>query len=161
MRQLAIAWSAAIFVGALLLVLTSTRFTTTVSTDAYYRQPGFFPAICLSLVALLALLSLVRALKRREIATDEELAGTVPRLGVIVPMGLLFAGYIVIVPWIGYLASTVVFCLGALAASRTPRWGYAVSLIILAVLLHLGFESYMDVWFPESSLAASMSGPAK
>ncbi len=96
LSQLAIAWSAAIFVGALLLVLTSTRFTTTVSSDAYYRQPGFFPAIL-----ALSAGGFVRRAPRAalwqgsfDIAADEELVGTRAAVaGFMAPLVIGFRGY--------------------------------------------------------------------
>ncbi|OGP19259.1 MAG: hypothetical protein A2038_09170 [Deltaproteobacteria bacterium GWA2_57_13] len=105
-------------------------------------QPGFFPLILSVLLAIIALLVLVEALKGRE-------EGVVPReqlrwnkiglaLGALFAFGFLFES-------LGYLVTTFLFVTFLLRAVDREKWGVAIvvafsasflSYVLFGLLLH-------------------------
>lgn len=117
-------------------------------TDPYYRQPDFFPLVTLAVLVLVGLALAVKYAAGRALPVDEELSGSIPHFAVLAPLALAFAGYILLTPWIGYLAATLVFGCAALIIGRHLTRGAAAAIILLGLGLHLVFIVYLDVWFP-------------
>ena len=116
-------------------------------SDAYFRQPRFFPVVTLTALlgfglALVAKYSLGSALP-----VDEELKGSRPQFQVLVPLAAAFSGYILVVPLIGYLPATIIFGFTVLGSGRHLTRVTALTLFALSIVLHLVFVIYLDVWF--------------
>lgn len=118
-------------------------------SDAYFRQPRFFPIVTLTALLGLGLALVAKYALGAALPVDEELAGSRPQFQVLVPLALTFVGYILLVPLIGYLAATLVFSCAALVAGHHLTRTTAFSVIVLGVVLYLVFVAYLDVWFPE------------
>lgn len=118
--------------------------------DAYFRQPKFFPVVTLTLVLVLGLaLSLKYSLGGR-LPQDEELSGSKPHFNILAPLAATFIGYILLVPWTGYLLTTLLFGCVALLAGSHLNTRSAISMLLLGLALYLVFVAYLDVWFPEA-----------
>lgn len=116
--------------------------------DPYYRQPNFFPLVTLAALVLVGLALAAKYAAGGVLPVDEELSGSIPHFAVLGPLTLIFVGYILLTPWIGYLSATLVFGCAALAAGRHLTRGSAAAIVGLGVALHLIFVLWLDVWFP-------------
>lgn len=116
-------------------------------SDAYFRQPAFFPSVMLGLTLLTGLGLAAKYAWGHGLPQDEELSGTPPHLAVLVPLVVVFALYALAVPVLGYPLASLAFALASLAAGQHLRKGSALALILLALVLYLTFVVYLDVWF--------------
>lgn len=121
--------------------------------DAYFRQPNFFPIVTLiALICFGTALSIKFALGGN-LPMDEELSGSKPNFHILVPLALAFTTYILMVPFTGYLLTTLVFGCVALLAGRHLNFRATLSMILLGLALYLVFVAYLDVWFPQASFS--------
>ncbi len=125
-------------------------------SDAYFRQPGFFPVLALSAVLLFGVILALRYGMGSPIPEDEELVGTRPQLRVLAPLVIGFAAYAALTPVIGYLASTLLFAVsGLLIGRRMNRWS-CLTVLVLSATLYFVFVVYLDVWFSAPTLFEMM-----
>ena len=117
-------------------------------SDAYFRQPKFFPIVTLVGLILVGVTLSIRYASAKALPVDEELAGTRPHFVVLVPLAVCFVLYIFAVPHLGFLIATLLFGCGALIIGRHFTFGSAASVLALGVLLYLVFVTYLEVWFP-------------
>lgn len=116
-------------------------------SDAYFRQPRFFPLVTLTALLGFSLVLVAKYTLGAALPVDEELAGSQPQFQVLVPLALTFVGYILLIPLIGYLPATLAFSCTALVTGRHLTRMTAFSVIVLGVVLYLVFVAYLDVWF--------------
>ena len=115
--------------------------------------PGFYPRIVLGVTALLsATLVVSDAVARRRRAAGRP-KPTAPRsYGLVGLVFALFAGYVVLMPLLGFRGATFLFVgalQGALERPTGRRW--LLLLVIAAataLLTHLVFETYLSVLLP-------------
>lgn len=137
------------------IVLTAGAFLIFISdlipysgSDPYFRQPNFFPIVTLIALLGFGIVLVGKYASGGKLPLDEELSGSVPHFTVLLPMAIVFVGYILLVPWLGYLLSTLMFGCVALLAGRHLSLANAMALSLLGVVLYLVFVAYLDVWFP-------------
>ncbi len=110
--------------------------------------PAFFPRLLAGLLALLAVLLLVRGLHAGRGQGGAPRARPAPALLVFGPL----AGYLLLVPRLGFFTSTFLFvtAMGALLGERRPAaLGRAVVVAAVATgACYLVFERYLRVLFP-------------
>jgi hypothetical protein len=108
--------------------------------------PGFFPLVCLSFLALLSFILLIRSAKDwyRNLRASWPLSAT-PAL--IVLSSIFAFGFVL--PWLGFLLTTFLFSFVLFWQGYPRRWLLAVlgaiSTSILAVLV---FEIWLKIQFP-------------
>ena len=153
MRGITISFSLSIVAVAGVFLFFISDLVPYSGSDPYFRQPRFFPIV--NLVALIGfgLALVLKYATGAALPVDEELSGSQPQFRVLVPLALIFAGYIFAVPLIGYLSSTLIFGCAALAVGRHLNWMTGSALIVLGVILYLVFVAYLDVWFPEAAFS--------
>ena len=121
--------------------------------DAYFRQPNFFPILTLVVVLVLGIALTLKYVSGGRLPLDEELSGSKPHFNILAPLSATFIGYILLVPWTGYLLTTLLFGCVALLAGRHLNMRSAISMLLLGLTLYLVFVAYLDVWFPEAPFA--------
>ncbi|MCB1439270.1 MAG: tripartite tricarboxylate transporter TctB family protein [Nitratireductor sp.] len=121
--------------------------------DAYFRQPNFFPIVTLVLVLVLGLGLSIKYAWGGRLPLDEELSGSKLHFNILGPLAATFIGYILLVPWTGYLLTTLLFGCVALLVGRHLNMRSAISMLLLGLTLYLVFVAYLDVWFPEAPFA--------
>lgn len=113
----------------------------------WFESAAFFPRVTLGLVCMAGLVELYQRRRAVEVADSDELdsssASVVQAMGMLVLFGLYMIG----VPWIGYLTSTLAFLMASgawLGMSRRAT-------LTLSVLLSLGmwwvFVKVLKVYF--------------
>lgn len=117
-------------------------------SDAYFRQPAFFPAAMLAATGLIGIGLAAKYAMGLALPEDEELSGTPPHISVLGPLAAIFALYALAVPVLGYLLATLLFGTAALAAGRHLKLAGQIAMIVLGLVLYLVFVAYLDVWFP-------------
>lgn len=114
--------------------------------------PAFFPRLLATILAILALPLVVRGLRARRAPGEAARAPLAPALLVFGPL----AGYLLLVPLLGFFAGTFLFVLaeGVLLGARTPRGvARAVAVALVTTLAcYLVFERYLRVLFPDGLL---------
>lgn len=151
-RRIALAFSAALAVaGTTLLVFTPALIPAMRTDVAYYRSPAFFPMAALALLAVAAALHALRLLRGASLDADD-IDAPADNWRMVMAAGAAYAGYIALVPFVGYVAGTALFlvCLGLLA-----RLGWKLPLVVSVVLTSVLFGVFvvgLNVWFPGASL---------
>lgn len=154
-RRIALAFSAALAVtGTTLLVLTPALIPGMSPDAPYYRSPAFFPMAALALVAVASALHALRLLRGATLEGDD-IDEPAANWRMVLVAAAAYAGYIALVPFVGYVAGTALFlfALGILA-----RLGWKLPLVVAAVLtavLFCVFVLGLNVWFPAASLTAA------
>lgn len=152
-RRIALAFSVALAVtGTTLLVLAPTLIPGMRAEVPYYRSPAFFPMAALALLAVAAALHAVRLLRGASLDGDD-IDEPAANWRMVLLAGAAYAGYIALVPLVGYIAGTAsfLFALGLLA-----RLGWKLPLVVAVVLTGVLFGVFvfgLNVWFPAASLA--------
>lgn len=152
-RRIALVFSAALAVtGTALLLLTPTLIPGMREDVPYYRSPAFFPMAALALLAVGAALHTLRLLRGASLEADD-IDEPAANWRMVLIAGAAYAGYIAIVPLVGYGAGTAsfLFALGLLA-----RLGWKLPLAVAVLLTGVLFGVFvfgLNVWFPAASLA--------
>jgi hypothetical protein len=132
--------------GALLLLWTS---RTIPAPPLVPIGPAFYPRILLGITAVLALALIVNDLRGRQQRP--------PRVDVryrfVVLTFLIFIGYVVLLPLLGYRVATGVFVAILHAALDPPRSARAWALVlggavVTTVITYVVFERYLSVLLP-------------
>jgi hypothetical protein len=119
--------------------------------------PSFYPRIVLSMTAILsAVLVVADLLARRRARHDGEgrpaATGARRNVGLVAATFALFAGYVTLLPLLGFRVSTVLFVLVIQAVlDEEPRRHWLRILLVsvcTAGLTHLAFEGYLSVLLP-------------
>jgi hypothetical protein len=80
---------------------------------AWFESAAFFPVLALSLMALAGGVEVVKRRHALELKDSDELDSSQARMGLAWAMLVLFGLYMLAVPWMGYLSSTVLFLLAS------------------------------------------------
>lgn len=153
MRILSTVFSLSIILVASVFLLFVKDLIPYSGSDPYYRQPDFFPRITLIALIVCGIALVGKYATGGKLPVDEELSGSVPHFIILAPLALAFVGYIVLIPWTGYLFSTLMFGCAALLAGRHFNWKSAIAVFLLGVVLELVFVISLDVWFPAAPLS--------
>lgn len=137
--------------SVLVFVLTAVVFYLTTDFPAGYGAtgPAFFPRVIVGLMSVFALAQLVKA-TRTEPRTVAVSRSTVKTVAVA---AALVVGYVLAMPYFGFLAGTVVFLLVSMHFSGVEgvRASLPVS-IVVAIVLYYIFVRFLRVPLPESSV---------
>jgi hypothetical protein len=76
---------------------------------AWFESAAFFPLLALGLMALAGLVEVFNRRQAMELKDSEELDSSQARMGLAWGMLVLFGLYMLAVPWLGYLSSTLLF----------------------------------------------------
>lgn len=114
---------------------------------AWFESAAFFPKASLGLVCLAGLWELYQRRVDIEIADSEELDSSTASMRQAMGMLLLFGLYMLAVPWMGYLSSTLVFLVAG-SVWLGLGWRVAVYLSVpLALAMWLIFVKLLKVYF--------------
>src|SRR4051812_25913373 len=126
-RRIALTFTAVLAAaGTLLLMFTPVLIPGIRSDVPYYRSPAFFPMAALALVAVAAALHALRLFRGASVQADDIDEPTANWRMVLVA-GAAYAGYIALVPLVGYVAGTACFLF---ALGMAARLGWKVPLAI-------------------------------
>lgn len=118
----------------------------------YHTHPAFFPGIALGLTTIGSGLVAVRCLLRSWPFEPAPLrkwhfSAAAPAL-----FGILFLGYVTLVPLFGYTLSTVMFVGVTLGLARLTLRQWLTGVLLLPVICWITFVWLFDIWFPVPSL---------
>jgi len=113
--------------------------------------PGFYPRILLGVTVVLSAALVVSDLLNRRRA-----AAAPARYRLVILAFAIFAGYVALLPVLGYRVATFLF-VGALQATLEPprgaRWWLVLAVALLATLVtYYVFERYLSVLLPRGRL---------
>ena len=154
-RTLAVLLTVTIFLGAVVTYwFTPTWITRYPSEARFFESPGFMPRVALVIMAICALIHVVRVLHGVSLDTGEDTDdGSSNRM--IVSVGVaLFVAYILLVPVLGYALATFGF---VAAGSLIVGLGRARSLWLASVISIVLFGTFvvgLKVFFPTSVLTS-------
>ena len=121
-------------------------------------SPAFYPRLVLGATAVLsALMVAIDVLKRRRAAPAKSAAAkpaaAKPRYGVVALLFVIFAAYVLVLPYVGFRIATVAFLAVmqyAMAKPRTPRAWIVLALVALiaTAVTYAMFEMYLQVLLP-------------
>lgn len=152
-RRLALAFSATIALGGTALLVLAPVLIAGVRADVpFYKSPAFFPMGSLAIVAIAAALHTLRLLRGADLEVDD-IDEPAANWRMVLVAGATYAGYIALVPLVGYGAGTAVFVL-ALGALARLGWKLPLAMaVILGAALFGVFVLGLNVWFPAPVLA--------
>jgi hypothetical protein len=128
--------------------------------------PGFYPRIVLAITAAFALVLVIadmvsrrkRGAPRPPVARSAPRppvarAATAPNYALVLVSFGIFAGYVVLLPWLGFRVATPIFLAAMQVALERPSnargWARVAAVAIIAtVATYLVFESYLHVLLP-------------
>jgi len=120
--------------------------------------PGFYPRIVLAVTALLSALLLGSDVlsRRRTPAGARARTGAArsarPHYRLVAVTFAVFAGYVFLLPFLGFRLATVLFVVAlqlVLQPGRERHWVRVLAVaLVTAVVTHLVFESYLSVLLP-------------
>ena len=121
--------------------------------------PGFYPTIVLVFLATTSAMLLVQdmlAQRRAEPADAETTTGPPRAYGLVAAAFLIVAGYVALLPLIGFRIATVLFVATfqyLLERPRTPKQWILLAAIAIAtsVVVYLVFERYLLVLLPRGT----------
>jgi hypothetical protein len=152
-RRIALVFSAALALGGTaLLVFTPALIPGMREEVPYYRSPAFFPMAALALLAVGAALHALRLLRGASLEGDD-IDEPAANWRMVLLAGAAYAGYIALVPLVGYVAGTACFLFGL---GLLARLGWKLPLVVATVLTAALFGVFvfgLNVWFPAASLA--------
>jgi cell division protein FtsW (lipid II flippase) len=119
-------------------------------------SPAFYPRLVIGATAILAALLVAQDFFARRRAPAREpgaATGAAPKYGMVVLLFAIFAGYVFLLPPLGYRVATFAFVVVmqlALEPARTPRRWIVTLVVAVAVTLvtYYVFEHYLQVLLP-------------
>ncbi|XVH33238.1 tripartite tricarboxylate transporter TctB family protein (plasmid) [Haloferacaceae archaeon DSL9] len=136
--------------SGLLLLLTATVFLLTngFPSGPGVTTPAFFPRLIVSLIALFALVQLIKAVRFDIEKTHEITASVVVTVGIAA--GLVI-GYVAVMPFLGFLFATILFLILSMHFSGVERLSRSVPVAVgLALVLHYVFVQFLRVPLPDN-----------
>ena len=100
---------------------------------AWFESSAFFPLLALGLMALAGLVEVFNRRRAFELKGSEELNSSQARMGLAWAMLGLFGLYMLAVPWLGYLSSTLLFLVASsrvLGFSWRTTWALSLPLAL-------------------------------
>jgi len=96
-----------------MLLATPEMITPFPSQAAWYESAALFPRVTLGLAACAGLVELYKRRSTVEVADSDELDSSNAQMSQALGMLVLFGLYMLAVPWLGYLTSTLAFMLAS------------------------------------------------
>lgn len=103
-------------------------------TAFWYESAAFFPMLALGLMALAGLVEVFNRRDALELKDSDELDSSQARMGLAWAVLGLFGLYMLAVPWLGYLTSTVLFLVASsrlLGFSWRTTWALSLPLALV------------------------------
>ncbi|MEM7427095.1 MAG: tripartite tricarboxylate transporter TctB family protein [Pseudomonadota bacterium] len=150
-KRAEIVFAVVAFAGAVAL---ATQIQTQVTWNAnrpFFNQPGFWPVMAIMGMLVFGAAELVLVLRRHARTVGESVSAEVANWARSLEFALWFMAYVIIVPYAGYLPSTLAF-----TTALTLRLGYRSRRMLLAALA----TGFVTVVFFKSFLAAKIPGGA-
>ncbi len=138
--------------SGLVFVLTAATFYLTRDFPAGYGAtgPAFFPRVIVGLMSVFALAQLVSAIRKDEPRTQEVTSSTVKTVAIA---AALVVGYVLTMPYFGFLAGTVVFLLVSMHYSGVDDFQTSIPVSMgVAIALYYIFVKFLRVPLPESAI---------
>lgn len=138
--------------SGLIFLLTAVVFYLTADFPAGYGAtgPAFFPRVIVGLMSVFALAQLVKAIRKDEPRTQEVSWSAVKTVTIA---AALVVGYLLTMPYFGFLAGTVVFLLMSMHFSGVDGFRTSVPVSIgVAIALYYIFVEFLRVPLPESAI---------
>lgn len=101
---------------------------------AWFESAAFFPLLALGLMALAGVVEIFNRRHAIELKGSEELNSSQARMGLVWVMLGLFGLYMLTVPWLGYLSSTLLFLVASsrvLGFSWRTTWALSLPLALV------------------------------
>lgn len=114
---------------------------------AWFESAAFFPLLALGLMALAGVVEVFNRRHAIELKESEELNSSRARMGLVWAMLCLFGLYMLAVPWLGYLSSTLLFLV---ASSRVLGFSWRITWALslpLALVMWWVFLKLLKVHF--------------
>ena len=103
-------------------------------TALWYESAAFFPMLALGLMALAGLVEVFNRRDALELKDSDELDSSQARMGLAWAVLGLFGLYMLAVPWLGYLSSTVLFLVASsrlLGFAWRTTWALSLPLALV------------------------------
>ncbi len=137
------------FVLTMVLLACLPSEITWVKRTKFFAQPAFWPTIAIAVMAVFSTLHLIGALVSERI--PGRLAEVIYWLRSI-EFALWFMAYVAIVPQLGYLPSTVLFCVCLAWRVGYRSLGWTGAAVLFAVAVVLLFKTFLHVKLPAGAL---------
>lgn len=112
--------------------------------------PSFFPRLIVGLMSVFALAQLVKALKQGNVRTQEITWQTAKTVGIAV---VLVVGYLVLMPYMGFLVGTIAFLMVSMHFSGVEKVSKSLPVaVFVSIALYYVFVPFLRVPLPESSI---------
>lgn len=137
------------FAFALFLLVNLPSQTDWVKRTKLFAQPAFWPAVSIGIMVIFSGLHMIGALVSERIpGRREEMLYWLRSI----EFAIWFMVYVSIVPILGYLISTILFCatLAARLGYRSPKWMGIATLFAIAVVVL--FKSFLQVKIPSGAI---------
>jgi len=129
---------------AVITYVASTGFTSgAAETDA-----GFYPRVIAVLIAVFAVIQLVRSISIADARSHRISLANVRR---VTTVALLITTYVLLLPWLGFVTGTVLFLFAGMvySGSRSPR-EITIAAVGLPLVLYYVFSVFLRIPLPES-----------
>lgn len=152
-RPLALIFTALIVIGALAGFIGAPEQIQGYRPEAsFFESPAFIPRLALALMAVCAIIHVVRVAGGASLDAGEDLDDSTSNRSTVIAGMVMFALYILLVPISGYGFTTFGFALAAgVVASIGMRRSFILALS-LAALSVIVFVVALRVWFPPAAI---------
>lgn len=136
--------------GAILLFFVAVMYLYTEGFPGGFgaTSPAFFPRVIGGLIAFFAIVQIVRGIRSETVQTREIERSVL--VTVAAAAGLIF-GYVVLLPFLGFLIGTIAFLIVSMHFSgvERARRSVPVALVVTLVLFYI-FDRFLRVPLPEN-----------
>ena len=137
------------FAFALFLLASLPNQTTWVARTKLFAQPAFWPTVSVGAMVLFSAMHLSGALISDRIpGRREEVLHWIRALEYVA----WFMAYVALVPLIGYLLSTILFCVALTARLGYRGWRWLVVAAIFGIAVVLLFKGFLQVKIPAGAI---------
>ncbi|EMA54425.1 tripartite tricarboxylate transporter TctB family protein [Halococcus salifodinae] len=138
--------------SGLIFLLTAIIFYLTMDFPSGYGAtgPAFFPRVIVGLMSVFALAQFVNVIRKDEPRTQEISWSAVKTVGIA---ATLIVGYLLTMPYLGFLTGTVGFLLVSMHFSGVEEFRTSLPVSIgVAIALYYVFVQFLRVPLPESAM---------
>lgn len=134
---------------ALVLLIALPTQTTWIEGQSLFVQPSFWPAVAVAAMVVFSSLHLIGALVSERIpGRRQELVYWARAL----EFPLWFIGYVLLVPWLGYLLSTILFTVSLSFRLGYRSWKWAGVATLFSVIVVVVFKGFLRVKIPAGEI---------
>jgi len=120
-----------------------------------FSQPAFWPTVSVVLMVVFAALHLISS------ALSQRLVGRLAELGFWLrsaEYALWFMAYVFMVPWAGYLPTTILFGVGLALRAGYRSKRMIISVVLLSIVIVVIFKSFLQVKIPGGEIYQYLPG---